>query len=66
MSFRKDQFFKENGVSNIHVSGIELSNYSESELKKLWRDTLMNGMHGICLVCMRMVKSLEIKLPKNK
>ncbi|WP_397300826.1 glycosyl hydrolase family 17 protein [Nonlabens ulvanivorans] len=48
MSFRKDQFFKENGVSNIHVSGIELSNYSDSELRKLWRDTLHEGIHGLC------------------
>lgn len=48
MSFRKEHFFKENGSSDIHSGGIDISSYSKVDLKQLWRATLDRGMHGIC------------------
>ena len=48
MSYRKEQNFS---LKNIVVSadtGVDFNKYSEEDLKSLWRDTVNNGMHGIC------------------
>jgi len=49
MSYRKEQHssldYSENASKEL---GIDFSNYSLEDLKKLWRVTLNQGMHGIC------------------
>ena len=48
MSYREGYFFNKSGYSQKSVPGIDLSQYSLEELKALWRQTLNEGMHGIC------------------
>lgn len=48
MSIRKNQFLKDRGASDLKISGIELSQFSETKLHQLWNKTLMDGIHGIC------------------
>ncbi|WP_282043719.1 glycosyl hydrolase family 17 protein [Winogradskyella flava] len=48
MSYREESYFKTTGYSQIATQGIDLSTYSLEELKALWRQTLEEGMHGIC------------------
>ena len=48
MSFREESYYKYTGHSQINTVGIDLSTLSIEELKRLWRQTLENGFHGIC------------------
>ncbi len=48
MSYREEEYHVYNGINFTEHSGIDFSNYSVEELKKLWRATLNKGMHGIC------------------
>ena len=48
MSYRKEHHFSLNFKEGEVDSGIDFSEYSLKELKKLWRETLDQGMHGIC------------------
>ena len=49
MSYREGREFL---VKNLQISGnvgVDFSEYTSTEdLKKLWRETLEGGMHGIC------------------
>jgi len=50
MSFNKEQYLsfqksKENYTENI---GVDFKVYSDTDLVDLWKETLDNGMHGIC------------------
>lgn len=46
--FRKGHLFSLEGIDLTQDSGVDFSKYSSEELKKLWRKTLKNGMHGLC------------------
>ena len=50
MSYRKEQHFSFQQAKAIYKEniGVEFKDYSEEELVKLWRETLENGMYGIC------------------
>ncbi len=48
MSYRNEDYHAYYGVDFTEHSGIDFSKYSLDELKKLWRQTLKKGMHGIC------------------
>lgn len=48
MSFRDESYHQYTGEHFTEYSGFDFSEYDLEELKKLWRDTLGNGMHGIC------------------
>ncbi len=48
MSFRRANDYVLEHVDYSEHAGIDVSNYSETELKDLWRATLKNGMHGLC------------------
>jgi len=46
--FREGHIFSISNLDLSQGSGINFSKYSLDELKTLWRDTLQNGMHGLC------------------
>ncbi len=46
--FRKGHLFSLEGIDLTQDSGVDFSKYSLDELKKLWRKTVKNGMHGLC------------------
>jgi glucan 1,3-beta-glucosidase len=48
MSFRKAHFLKANTAHFTDSQGIDLTDHKTEDLKKLWRDAIDNGMHGIC------------------
>ncbi len=49
MSYRKERKFSLNTAKFLENAGVDFSNYKSTEdLKELWRDTLEQGMHGIC------------------
>jgi len=48
MSYRKERQFSLTGTHYSEYSGVDFGKLSEQELKKLWRKTLDNGMHGLC------------------
>lgn len=56
MSFREEQYYASSKESFIKLEkdfksheGVDFNEYSsEEDLKKLWHDTLENGMHGLC------------------
>ena len=48
MSYREGYFFNKTEYSQKSVPGIDISKYSLEELKALWRQTLNEGMYGIC------------------
>lgn len=48
MSYRGEHNFLLTDSNYSDYAGIDFSKYSLEELKKLWRETLNNGMHGIC------------------
>jgi glucan 1,3-beta-glucosidase len=48
MSYRKGHQFSLEGIDLIQDSGVDFNKYSLEDLKKLWRRTLQNGMHGLC------------------
>jgi len=48
MSFRKEHHYTLDVKNYQHGKGADFTNYSEEDLKTLWRNTLEKGMHGIC------------------
>jgi len=48
MSYRKEQNFSLKNIAVSADTGVDFNKYSEEDLKLLWRDTVNNGMHGIC------------------
>ena len=50
MSYRKEQHLSIKKAKSLYKEniGVEFKDYSEKDLKKLWKETLDNGMHGIC------------------
>lgn len=48
MSFRKEQFLKSKRAQHAQSDGIVISNYNKVDLQLLWKDTLKDGLHGIC------------------
>ena len=48
MSYRNEDYHAYNGINFTEHSGTDFSEYSLVDLKKLWRQTLNKGMHGIC------------------
>ncbi len=51
MSYRPGHFYTSEDAKGFEEQGINLQKYTSDELRKLWRKTLENGMHGICF-CM--------------
>jgi exo-beta-1,3-glucanase (GH17 family) len=47
MSHRREEYHAYNGLNFTEHSGIDFGQYETEELKKLWRNTLDAGMHGI-------------------
>ena len=48
MSFREGQQFSLKKIDQPFKSGIDFAKLSSEALKELWKDTLGNGMHGLC------------------
>jgi glucan 1,3-beta-glucosidase len=48
MSYRKDQNFSLKNIVAAADTGVDFNIYSEEDVKSLWRDTVNNGMHGVC------------------
>lgn len=48
MSFRKEQFLKSKRAQHAQSDGIVISNYKKEDIQLLWKDTLKDGLHGIC------------------
>ena len=49
MSYRKERKFSLSKAKISENAGVDFSEYKSTEdLKELWRDTLEQGMHGIC------------------
>jgi len=49
MSYREGRKFLIENLQISELTGVDFSDYtSEKDLKKLWRETLDAGMHGIC------------------
>lgn len=48
MSYREEKKFDLELANFSKEKGVDFSNYSLRDLKKLWRETLEKGMHGIC------------------
>mgnify|MGYP000271214505 CR=1 FL=1 len=50
MSYRKEQHLSVSKAKSLYKEniGVEFNQYKEEDLKKLWRETLDSGMHGIC------------------
>lgn len=48
MSYRGDHNYLLKNTKFTDYKGVDFDEYSKEELIKLWRETLENGMHGIC------------------
>jgi glucan 1,3-beta-glucosidase len=48
MSYRGEHNFLLKNTDFVYQKGVDFNKYSTEELEKLWRETLNNGMHGIC------------------
>ncbi|WP_411766679.1 glycosyl hydrolase family 17 protein [Winogradskyella sp. A3E31] len=48
MSYREESYYKYKGYSQIATQGIDVSNISTEDLKRLWHKTMQEGFHGIC------------------
>ena len=48
MSFKEGQQFSLKQIDQPFKSGIDFTTLSSEGLKDLWKDTLQNGMHGLC------------------
>ncbi|MFK8059806.1 MAG: glycosyl hydrolase family 17 protein [Polaribacter sp.] len=48
MSYRKEHHFSLKFKEGSANTGVDFNEYSTKELRKLWRETLDAGMHGIC------------------
>ncbi|MFD1316548.1 glycoside hydrolase family 17 protein [Namhaeicola litoreus] len=48
MSYRKERQFTLTGTNYSDYAGIDFTELSVAKLEHLWRETLENGMHGLC------------------
>ena len=48
MSYRGEHNYLLKNTDFTHHKGVNFDNYSPLELAQLWKETLENGMHGIC------------------
>ena len=48
MSYRKGQHFSLKGIDSTQDSGVDYSKLTLVRLEELWRNTIENGMHGLC------------------
>jgi len=48
MSYRKERQFRLSETDYSDYSGVDFSKLSLKKLEELWRETLENGMHGLC------------------
>jgi len=48
MSYRKERQFSLSGTDYSDYTGVDFSKLSLKKLEELWRETLENGMHGLC------------------
>ncbi|MEQ9591518.1 MAG: glycosyl hydrolase family 17 protein, partial [Cyclobacteriaceae bacterium] len=48
MSYRKDHPLSLAEGNFSTYTGVDFSKYPDDKLRQLWRDTLANGMHGLC------------------
>ena len=48
MSYRKERQFRLSETDYSDYSGVDFSKLSVKKLEELWRETLENGMHGLC------------------
>ncbi len=48
MSYRKERQFSLSETDYSDYSGVDFSKLSVKKLEELWRETLENGMHGLC------------------
>ncbi len=48
MSYRKDHPLSLAEGNFLTYTGVDFSKYPDDKLRQLWRDTLANGMHGLC------------------
>lgn len=48
MSYRGDHNYLLTNTEFTDYQGVNFNKYSLEELKRLWRETLENGMHGLC------------------
>ena len=48
MSYRKKHNFLQNTINLSEYKGRDFSKFSIADLRKIWKDTLTKGMHGIC------------------
>jgi len=48
MSFREKHNFLQNTTNLSEYKGSDFSKFSIEDLRKLWKETLQKGMHGIC------------------
>ena len=48
MSYRDPKYHTLNQVDFSEHVGVNFEEYTKTDLKKLWRDTINKGMHGIC------------------
>jgi exo-beta-1,3-glucanase (GH17 family) len=48
MSYRGNHNYLLNNTNFTDYNGADFSKYSSEELEQQWRDTLKNGMHGLC------------------
>ncbi len=48
MSYRKDYHFSLPDTNYTTHAGVDFKEYPNEKLEQLWRDTLENGMHGLC------------------
>ncbi len=48
MSYRGEHDYLIHSANFTDYQGVDFSKYSIEELKKLWKATLENGMHGLC------------------
>ncbi|NCO64150.1 MAG: glycosyl hydrolase [Flavobacteriales bacterium] len=48
MSYRKEHMFSLKAANYTEYAGVDFSQISTKDLQELWRETLENGMHGLC------------------
>ena len=48
MSYRSERRYASKESHFANREGLDFSDYSSEDLEKLWRETLENGMHGLC------------------
>jgi len=48
MSYRKEKQFSLKELDLTQGKGVDFSKHTDESLKKLWKKTIKNGMHGLC------------------